>query len=390
VFQVNVRLLSAILLALAGHKALAQATYSAGKVYNITRIRNEFGLNVTSNWSCRTDIPFSPAVFAPPRDNSATTSLDENKAYMQPLRDFEFRLSTITTDYLRSSTENLKIANCALSWLDKWAVKNFMVTAPAWTPNDTNWWQLQYERAFLGASIAQHFAAVAAQPGLNPTVKQRVSAWIVRTADLTHSFSIYRERNDLTYRYNNIYAWMGLHMLTAGLATGNERLKERGVYSFRKVAGQIRSDGLISTELLRAPEGKSFWYHNFALRPMFMMAETMANNGVNLYAYKAGPGHGTLGMAGARIVAAYATNLANFPDASGQISSSRPAYFTSDNTGQLDWMEIFRRRFHSTDARSAPQLVKARQLFPLVGVVGGVIKSRCGPNGTIAYGVRSP
>jgi hypothetical protein len=369
--------------------AHSQTLYSGGKVYNITRIRGQFGHNVAIDWKCRADIPASPAVFAPPRDNPATTTVDENKVYLQPLRDFDFRLSTITTDYLRSSTNSLAIASCALSWLDKWAVKDFMAKAPALTTNDPNWWQLQYERAFLGASIAQHYAAISAQPGLNATVKARVAAWIVRVANQTYSFSIYREKNDPTYRYNNIYAWMGLHMMVSGQATGNTTLINRGIYSFKACSSQIRADGLIKTELLR--NEKAFWYHNYFLRPMYMMAEVMVNNGVNLYSFKASATSGTIGTAGVRLVHEYMTNMKTFPGGATQISQSIPSYFLTDNTGQLDWMEIFRFRFHKTEPGSAPLLVKARKYYlDLAGVAGGTLKSRCGANGTIARGVRAP
>jgi poly(beta-D-mannuronate) lyase len=315
--------------------------------------------------------------------------VDENKTYLQPLRDFDFRLSTITTEYLRSPTNGLVIAACALAWLDTWAVKDFMVKAPALATNDPNWWQLQYERAFLGASIAQHYAAISGQAGLNATVKARVAAWLVRMGTATYQFSIYREQHDPVYRYNNIYAWMGLHMLVIGQATGNTTLINRGIYSFKACATKIRADGLITTELER--KEKAFWYHNYFLRPMYMMAEIMVNNGVNLYNYKSSSTTGTIATAGVRLVREYMTNMRTFPGAATQISSSNPAYFLTDNTGQLDWMEIFRLRFHTTENGSAPLLVKARKVWlGISDIAGGTIKSKCGANGTVSYGVRTP
>lgn len=332
-------------------------------IYDLGRIRTLFPKEVSSTFTCRTDIPYIPVPFVPPRPLGST----EFNAYMAPANDYLYRLSTITDTYMQGTNDTSAVASCALDWLYAWSQKKALTELSSEHPDPEG----DYQRALINSGLLFKYAIIQKDPTLNSAKKAAVEAWLKTVTARVHDFSYKREKDH--GGVSNLLYWMGLNDLVGGLMFGNSTWINRGVQIYDLGLGQIRSDGLLASELQNG--SSDFGRHLYALRPLVAMAEVGEINGLSMYSRQSG----RVSMAVQR-TANYFLNFSTFPGANTQSSSSVPAFYLTSATNQLDFMEIHYSRFATPELKSLLQT--ARQLN-----AGKLKNSReTSGNMTIAFG----
>lgn len=303
-------------------------------IYSPIRTQINFGKEGDIPYSCRSDIP-TPYILDPPDGSRPGQDRALYNQFMGDYFDYIYRLSTITNEYIVRKSNPLVVASCALDWIYEYAATG-LLTEEAGSYQTR---QGDYERLWAIGGISLAYAKIKDQTGLNIQKKQAVENWLKLASTKILDFSYLRMSVD-TNPQNNILYWSGMAILTGGLIFNNQTKINRGIEIFDIALNQITSDGYLPLELARGTS--SFWYHQFALRPLVIMAEISKPYGYNLYTRNSNK----IELLSNRVIQGY-VDFSTWPDYQIQSSSSTPNYFLTDNTRQLDWAEIIYSRFAS-------------------------------------------
>ena len=318
----------------------------AGQMFDKTRIRIAFGVTAPASYACRTDRVTPYKIDPPERSGTAYTT------FLQPLRDHLYRFDTVTTDYARQRGANLAQAQCAMTWILPWAQAGIFTERAGVASEGGAYLSRQgdYERVFHFSAFAIGYALIKDEPGLSAADKQTIETWMTSVGTEINRFTAIRLSKD-TDPANNILNWSALSLMSIGLATGNPTFVDRALALYDMGLAQIRSDGYLPLELARGE--KAFWYHNYALHPLVLTAEIAKPFGMDLYAR----GGGRLMLLVDRMVTSFGS-FSGFPGYATQASDSNPTYFLTDNSRELEWMEIIYSRFGTAGLK--PLLTTAR------------------------------
>ncbi|WP_211463385.1 alginate lyase family protein [Collimonas silvisoli] len=188
-----------------------------------------------------------------------------NEAAVKPFSDYLSAVSANADRYLASGDS--AAAQCALSWLDRWAVDGAMLGKVASS-------QAQYERKWTLAGVA--LAYLKLRPQAEPAQRAHIEAWLPQLADAALAFA-----DNGRQARNNHYYWVGLAVMATGMATGDAKYIKAASRIYDTALNDIGDDGSLPLELNRA--GRALSYHNYALAPLVMMAELANLNHENWY-----------------------------------------------------------------------------------------------------------
>ncbi len=274
----------------------------------------------------------------------------------RPISNYETHITTITDTFVRRRPVDSAPARCALDWMDAWASQGALLGRVSQ--------QGGYVRTWALSAIAASYVKILDADGLDARRRERVEAWVRR---LAVEVTAYHDRRTGTDTRNNHAYWAGQAAVLSGIAINDRRLFAWGVERYRLGVSQIASDGTLPLELAR--KSKARHYHNFALMPLVLIAETAARNGVDLYGASGGALH--------RLAGAVTAGLAD-PALFERLAGARQEWVGDLDGGLLAWAEPYYARFH--DPRLVPWLTQFRPIRQRW--VGGDV--------TLAYGVPLP
>ncbi len=335
------------------------------QIYDLNRIRVNHPKAVSSTYSCRTDIPYIPVPFNPPRPQGSAAF---NQS-MQPANDYLYRLSTITDAYMQTPSGQGPVAQCALNWLHAWATRNILteLASAHLTPEG------DYQRALINSGLLMKYAIIQKDPSLDPVKKAKVESWLKIVTTRVHDYSYVRQTH--VGGVSLLLYWMGLNDLVGGLIFNNQTWVNRGVQIYSLGLNQIRADGLLQSDFNNS--STDFNKFIYALRPLVMMAEVGELYGLDLY--KRNNSRLALSVTKA---GQYFNNFSSFPGYADEVANSKPAFFYTTGSNQLDWMEIYYSRFATASLKNP--LTQAR-----LSNSGKIKNSReTSGNMTIAFGVK--
>ncbi|WP_035057255.1 alginate lyase family protein [Andreprevotia chitinilytica] len=179
----------------------------------------------------------------------------KNEAAVKPFSDFLRNVSDNADRYVANGDK--ASAQCALSWLDRWAQDRAMLGTMSSS-------QAQYTRKWTLAGLS--LAYLKLKPEAEPAQRAHIDAWLPQVADASLAFATSGHQ-----ALNNHYYWVGLAVMATGVATGNNKEINAARNIYDRALSDIRDDGTLPLELNRA--GKALAYHNYALAPLVMMAE---------------------------------------------------------------------------------------------------------------------
>ncbi|AMP12429.1 alginate lyase family protein [Collimonas pratensis] len=179
----------------------------------------------------------------------------KNEAAVKPFSDYLATVSADADRYIAGG--DAAAAQCALRWLDRWAVDGAMLGKVSSS-------QAQYERKWTLAGVA--LAYIKVRPLAEPAQRAHIEAWLPRLADAALAFV-----NNGKGARNNHYYWVGLAVMATGVATGEQRYIDAASKIYDSALNDIGDDGSLPLEMNRA--GRALAYHNYALAPLVMMAE---------------------------------------------------------------------------------------------------------------------
>lgn len=291
-------------------------------------------------------------------DPSASILDDEaNSAYLEamaPLRAFENSLANMANRYVRSNPARSDIAQCIEKSLLSWANQNALLG----NANHTG----QFVRGWMLSSMATAWAQVENDPQLPPESVQTINQWlgVVSTA-VINDFST---KTDRVSRQNNHAYWAAWSVMAAGMAIHNTDMFNWAVDRAKDGINAVQPDGTLPLELAR--HSRALHYHAYAATPLFMMAETARQKGIDLYSLN----NKALDRLGARVVYGIA-----HPEWFAALTGYEQDTSRVKGTANLVWLELYTQR-NPADMDAAA--LKA-QLPPLRA-------SRIGGDASLLYG----
>ncbi|HWW05738.1 alginate lyase family protein [Collimonas sp.] len=189
----------------------------------------------------------------------------KEEAAVKPFSDYLSAVSANADRYIASG--DTAAAQCALSWLDRWAVDGAMLGKVVTS-------QAQYERKWTLAGVA--LAYLKLRPQAEPAQREHIEAWLPQLADAALAFA-----DNGHQPRNNHYYWVGLAVMATGMATGEQKYINAASRIYDAALNDISDDGTLPLELNRA--GRALSYHNYALAPLVMMAQLAYLNHDNWY-----------------------------------------------------------------------------------------------------------
>lgn len=174
----------------------------------------------------------------------------QNIANTRPIEDF---LSHVARD------ANGGDAACALGWLASWGGQRAML-------GKLSSEQAYYVRKWTLGGLALNYARVRSQA----TSAQRaaIEDWFRALADATIAHADAKQGTR-----NNHYYWEGLAVTAVGGVTGEARYLDWGRKVLRHALGQMAPDGALPAEMARA--AKALHYQVYAATPLVMMASIL-------------------------------------------------------------------------------------------------------------------
>jgi len=188
-----------------------------------------------------------------------------NEAAVKPFSDYLSAVSANADRYIASG--DTAAAQCALSWLDRWAVDGAMLGKVVTS-------QAQYERKWTLAGVA--LAYLKLRPQAEPAQRAHIEAWLPQLADAALAFA-----DNGHQARNNHYYWVGLAVMATGMATGETKYINAASRIYDAALNDTSDDGSLPLELNRA--GRALSYHNYALAPLVLMAQLAYLNHDNWY-----------------------------------------------------------------------------------------------------------
>lgn len=228
---------------------------------------------------------------------------------------------------------------CAIKWMQSWAKRDALYGVE-------ESFQGESLRKWALATIATQYTLLKKNVDLPSSKKRDIENWIRALSDQV--ISDYQKHPHNKSRNNNHMYWAAWGVMAASAALNEPSYFEWAVSKYKQGVADIQKDGILPLELER--KGRAFLYHNFSLAPLVMIAETAAQNGVDLY----GENNGAIHKLVRRVLTdlnskqAYITAKARKKqDMDGVISSS-----------SLSWMAPYYKRYKK---RSLKKWIKKYQ-----------------------------
>ena len=290
---------------------------------------------LSTTTDCATATPVKPPtgpMVIPPRYASGNHGpVNPNyEATVTLYRDFESTAAELANQYVASGDP--RYAACLLSHLDRWAQANALTDYTVSTEKGASnqaWYQTEWSASAAALALSQ----VVREPSLDAAQLARVIDWLHRVSRKQISFP-----GGANTCCNNHAYWRGVHATMVGVLANDSELFRWGVGRYALAIEQLAPDGSWPLEMARHEQ--ALHYQNFALLPVVMIAEIAAQQGLNLYAYKANGRD--LNSAIGYLAKAYSA-AKNDPSAAGGGKLDMRAF--APGRGDLTWAEFYRARF---------------------------------------------
>ena len=333
-------------------------------------------------WGKRIKWKFCPDIVKPKKNVNVTPyygSREMWKKTVKPYYEYAEKVSHLSDLYITSKPANIKIAQCALNWLDTWA-RNLAMTGQPIVGN-----QSIYVRKWLSGSIAMSYFKLQNLNSLKQEKKKRIEKWISILAELVADSS-----TGSSSAINNHAYWNGFTNMINGIVLKRKDLIETAISQYEIAIDEMLLDGILPLELARGEN--SLHYHNFSLEPLIFIAELSSRIGLNTYGIKSN--------------LLFSDKILNIHSLANMIIKSiiTPDYFKRHtkekltvrkkgtvskffNDSNLSWMEIYYSRFK--DKRLIPYLKRLRELNNFKkSKNNGLQNWRIGGNSTLLWGTK--
>ena len=185
---------------------------------------------------------------------------DRRMASVKPLEDFRRDVTRFSSRGLAGSKAS---SQCAGRWMAHWAAGGALLGRMSET-------QAHYERRWALTAIAMAYLMVKAEiPAEDRAVIER---WLDRVADAVTTEPTLRSRNP-----NNLTYWAGAALGAVASATGHAGHWSKARAIYRDALTHIQPDGSLPREVARGR--MALHYHNFAIRPLVILAELSERRG---------------------------------------------------------------------------------------------------------------
>lgn len=245
-------------------------------------------------------------------------------------RNFEIAAARLANAYVASGDG--APANCLVDLLHRWAQAGALLDYEiSRAPGASNqaWYQAEWSASAAALALSQVLGA----PGLDADRVDAVIAWLHRVSSKQIAYP-----GGVNTCCNNHAYWRGLHATLVGVLAGDVQMFRWGLGRYTLAIDQLAADGHWPLEMAR--HELALHYQNFALLPLVMIAEIAAQQGLDLYAYKAANGqdlHGAI-----RFLATMLASKDGWP-ALGLEDQNLRAF--SPGQGDQAWGEFYRARF---------------------------------------------
>ena len=244
-------------------------------------------------------------------------------------RDFENTAASLGNLYVATGEAGMRV--CLLTHLGRWADANALTgytvsTAPG--VSNQPWYQAEWSASAAALALSQ----VVREPSLEPAAVDRVIAWLHRVSLKQTSYP----GGENTCCNNHAY-WRGLHATMVGVLANDQELFRWGLGRYALAIDQIAEDGSLPLEVARHEQ--ALHYQNYALLPLMVIAEIAAQQGIDLYGYKANDRdlHAAVG---------YLSVPCLLPaTASASMARQTRSEGVCAGAGDQAWAEIYRARF---------------------------------------------
>lgn len=375
---------SSIVFAQCGRESGANINAS-GKIYDLTKIKANFGTADVSTFSCPTP-PAPPAKFDPP-SFYLSDGVTPNPAFyehMKPFHDFINKVNELGDLFLASQSQ--KVADCTAGWLVAWSSSGLFTEYRDDQQGRLNYTTTQgdYERKWIVGELLLNFAKLKHGGAVISSTRQSAfKSWMSKTMLGIRAFYDNRIRYNASTgimerpeNLNNHQYWAGLAVYLYGKLFSASTHVSWGVLQYKLGINSIKNDGTLATEMARG--GHAFIYHQFALQPLIMLAEVDKIYGGSLYSYNVGRLKLLVGL----IDNAF-SNFSTFQSKTSVTQVHTPQIMINELPYYLDWMEIWNSRFNQATLR--PHVLSARNSVKSPG--NRLRNFRLGGDMTMAFGV---
>jgi poly(beta-D-mannuronate) lyase len=261
----------------------------------------------------------------PTRSKIDANSQEEYTRATRQIVTYEQSLIRMSNNYIKGKAKNSAYAACTLEWLTAAAkAKSFSGKANK-TGVAVRQWGL--------ATVSSAYIQIKDDPFLDKRRVKIVEAWLKGLAESV--IEDYPYNSPLKSRHNNHLYWAAWSVTATSVALNNSDLLLWGVHQFKLAMLQINPDGTLPLELAR--EGKALHYHLFSIAPLVMIAETAAQNGINLYDFRQGYFHRLVDQ-----------SLKSLEDPSYLESvATKPQNMEGISASQVVWLEAYNLRYPS-------------------------------------------
>lgn len=197
---------------------------------------------------------------------------DRRMASIKPLEDYRREVTRYAS---RGLAGNKAWSQCAGRWIAHWAAGGALLGRM----NET---QAHYERRWALTAIAMAYLMVKAD--MEAADRAVIEPWLDRVGEAVTAEPTLRSRNP-----NNLTYWAGAALGAVATATGNVRHWTTARRIYREGLTHIEPDGSLPREVARGR--MALHYHNFALRPLIILAELSERRGETGYAAEKGAIH---------------------------------------------------------------------------------------------------
>lgn len=243
-------------------------------------------LSVPKDLSCPTP-PAPPesmvfdTIYTDRSDGVSIVDKEAQKRYQKQIkniRHFETRIVGWSNNIVRGKKGHINY--CGLTWMKDWATQNALFGVE-------ESFQGESLRKWALATISTQYYLLKQSVNIPHADKKVTEEWIKTLANQV--IADYSRHPDSKSRNNNHLYWAAWGVMAASFAVNEPEYFNWSVSHYKKGVSDIQEDGTLPLELER--QGRAFLYHNFALAPLIMMAETAAQNGVDLYGENNGAIH---------------------------------------------------------------------------------------------------
>ncbi|NCO02882.1 MAG: hypothetical protein GW903_01675 [Alphaproteobacteria bacterium] len=246
------------------------------------------------------------------------------KKQISDIRDFEIHIVGWSNNLAKGKSADMNF--CALTWMHDWAKRDALYGVE-------ESFQGEALRKWALATISTQYSLLSQSVIMPPSDKEEIEDWIKALADQV--MTDYARYPNNKSRNNNHMYWAAWGVMAAGFAVNEPEYFNWAVLKYKKGVADIQKDGTLPLELER--QGRAFLYHNFALSPLIMMAETAAQNGVDLY----GENNGAIHKLVKRVVTDLDSKQAYITAKSGK-TQDMDGVVTS---ASLSWMAPYYKRY---------------------------------------------